>query len=174
MQSRRDLLKAVSTGLTGAALATGAGLSPSTVRAASLRAFATMGGGDAPWCLIAPLSKGSNVGKGWRIGALSPLEAGASVLTLHHPTRGTARVHLCARRGLGQGLTHTHLLDLILMDGGAGDLRTQEGLARVVTGIGKRIAKNELGAVDEETLDAMSRMLTHKERMAIFGPENLL
>jgi hypothetical protein len=174
MQSRRDLLKAVSTGLTGAALATGAGLSPATVRASSLRAFATMGGGEAPWCLVSPLTMGSNVGKGWRIQNLSALEAGASILTLQHPTRGTARVHLCARRGGGHGLTHTQLLDLILMDGGTGELRTQEGLARVVTGIGKRIAKNELGAVDEETIDAMSRMLTHKERMAIFGPENLL
>jgi len=174
MQSRRDLLKAVSTGITGAALATSAGLSPSIVRAASLRAFATLGGGDSPWCLIAPLTKGSNVGKGWRIKDLSALQAGASILTLQHPSRGTARIHICARRGGGHGLTHTHLLDLILMDGGAGDLQTQEGLARVVTGIGKRIAKNELGAVDEETLDAMSRMLTHKERMAIFGPENLL
>ena len=41
-------------------------------------------------------------------------------------------------------------------------------------GIAKRIAKNELGAVEDGTLDAMTRMLTHTERMALYGPENIL
>jgi len=60
------------------------------------------------------------------------------------------------------------------MDGGDGQRPTTESLARVVTGIAKRIAKNELGTVDGATLDAMARMLTHEERKAFYGPENLL
>jgi hypothetical protein len=49
------------------------------------------------------------------------------------------------------------------MDGGDGAEPTHEGLARVVIGIAKCIVKNELGAVDESTLDVMARMLTHEE-----------
>ena len=174
MQSRRDLLKAVSTGIAGAAVVTTAGVSANKARAASLRAFAEGSGSDAPWCLLAPLRQGSSIGKGWKLSKLSPVQSGASVLTLDHSIHGTARVHICGRSGGDTGLTHSHLLDLRLMDGGDGEQRTPESLARVVTGIAKRIAKNELGAVDESTLDAMSRMLTHEERKALFGPENLL
>jgi hypothetical protein len=174
MQSRRDILKAVGTGVAGAAVVTTAGVSATKARAASLKAFAEGGGSGAPWCLLSPLRKGASVGKGWRLDNLSEVRAGASVLSLVHPQRGTARVHLCARHDGETGLTHSHLLDLRLMDGGDGAEPTHEGLARVVTGIAKRIAKNELGAVDESTLDAMARMLTHEERKALFGPENLL
>jgi hypothetical protein len=60
------------------------------------------------------------------------------------------------------------------MDGGNGDKRTQENLGRVILGIAKRISTNELGSVDEVTIDAMSKMLTHDERMALYGPENLI
>ena len=49
-----------------------------------------------------------------------------------------------------------------------------ENLARVITGIAKRIGKNEVCAVDDGMLDAMTSMLTHEERMALYGPENLL
>ena len=59
-------------------------------------------------------------------------------------THGTARVHICARGGQGAGLTHSHLLDFVLMDGGDGDKRTQENLGRVIMGLAKRVAKNEL------------------------------
>ena len=72
------------------------------------------------------------------------------------------------------GITHSHLLDFVLMDGGNGDKRTQENLGRIIVGIAQRVSKNELGVVDADTIDAMSRMLTHEERMALYGPENLI
>jgi hypothetical protein len=59
------------------------------------------------------------------------------------------------------------------MDGGDGDKRTDESLGRVIRTLAKRIARNELGAVDKQTLHDMARMLTHKERLLLFGPENL-
>ena len=124
--------------------------------------------------LLNPLKLGSSVGKGWSIRKLTAVRSGSSVLTLSHGVHGEARIHICARSGAGNGLSQTLLLDFVLMDGGDGNLRTNEGLARVVKGIANRVAKNEVCAVDSSTLDAMSRMLTHDERKAIFGPENIL
>jgi hypothetical protein len=170
MQSRRDLLKAFGT----TAVASASGLGAFRAHAASLKAFATGVSAEAPWCLMAPLTKGESLGKGWRLANLSAVKSGAAIMTLNHPSQGQARIHICALAGPSRGLTHTHLLDLVLMDGANGERRTQEGLARVVKGISNRIAKNELCAVDETTIDSMSRMLSHDQRRALFGPENLL
>ena len=168
MQSRRDILKAF--GTTFAASAT-LGFS---AQAKSLHAFVAGKGSAAPWALLAPLSKGSSVGKGWQIANLTAVRGGASVLSLRHARYGEARVHICALNGPAQGLSHTRLLDFVLMDGGNGNLRTNEGLARVVAGIAQKVAQNEVCALDIASLDALSGMLTHNERVAVFGPENLL
>lgn len=175
MQTRRDLLKAMGGTVAGATLVTGAaGVASPAARASMLRTFAAGGSAEPPWCLIGPVSKGMSLGKGWSVSDLSPVRKGASVLTLSHLAHGEARVHICARKGANAGLTHSHLLDIVLMDGGNGNKRTQENLGRVIQGIAQRISKNEIGAVDEQTIDAMSRMLTHEERMALYGPENLI
>ena len=168
MQSRRDILKAF-----GTTLAASATLSLSA-QARSLKAFVSGTTSDAPWALLSPLKLGASVGKGWSIRKLSTVKGGAAVMTLSHGVHGEARIHICAHRGKGQGLSQTRLLDFVLMDGGDGNLRTNEGLARVVKGIADRVAKNEVCAVDNSILDAMSGMLTHDERMALFGPENIL
>ena len=169
MQSRRDILKAF--GTTVVASATGFSFA---AQAATLRAFADGSNADAPWSLLAPLELGMSVGKGWNIQQLAPVVNGASIMTLSHAVHGSARVHICARGAASHGLTHTQFLDLVLMDGGNGNRRTMENLARVITGIAKRIGKNEVCAVDDGMLDAMTSMLTHEERMALYGPENLL
>ncbi len=175
MQTRRELLKTLGTTVAGASVVSGAGLVASpAARASMLRTFASGGQGDAPWCLMHPVECGMRVGKGWSISDLSPVKDGAAVLTLTHAAHGRARVHICSRKGQNAGITHSHLLDFVLMDGGNGDKRTQENLGRIIIGIAQRVAKNELGVVDADTIDAMSRMLTHEERMALYGPENLI
>ena len=175
MQSRRDLLKAMGTTVAGATFVTSATVATSsTARASMLRVLASGGSGEAPWCLIDPIRKGTCVGKGWSVSGLSGVNEGACVLSLSHLSHGAARVHICARGGQASGLTHTNILDFVLMDGGDGDKRTQENLGRVIMSIAKRVSKNELEALDADALDAMSRMLTHDERMALFGPENLI
>ena len=175
MQSRRDLLKAMGTTVAGATFVTSTTVvSSSTARASMLKLLASGGSGEAPWCLLDPIAKGTCVGKGWAVSGLTGVTEGACVLSLDHIAHGTARVHICARGGSGSGLTHTNILDFVLMDGGDGDKRTQENLGRVIMGIAKRVSKNELEALDDEAMDAMSRMLTHEERMALFGPENLI
>jgi hypothetical protein len=166
MQSRRDILKAL--GTTAAASATGYAGSKF-----ALQSFIS-GSGDAPIALLAPLTIGASVGGGWSIADLGPVKDGASVLTLTSPVAGEARVHICARNGAATGLAKTNLLDLVLMDGGNGNDPTRESLARVVTGIARRIAKNELDIESEENLDEIAKMMSHDERMAILGPENLI
>lgn len=174
MQSRRDLLKKLGAGVAGAAVVTTSTLSVKEAQAASLRAFAEGGSSDAPWPLLAPLEPGKSVGQGWTATELSPVRSGASILTLTHRDGHAARVHICARRGPATGVARTHLLDLVLMDGGDGDKRTDEGLGRVLRTMAKRVSKTELAAIDSTTLDSMARMLTHTERLALYGPERLL
>jgi len=174
MQSRRDMLKKLGLTVAGAAVATGATLATKEAQAASLRAFAEGGSGAAPWPLLTPVAPGKPAGRGWTATHLSAVRDGASILTLTHNTGATARVHICARRGPATGVARTNLLDLVLMDGGDGDKATEEGLGRVIRTMAKRVARNELGAIDNQTLDNMARMLTHNERLALYGPENLL
>ena len=174
MPSRRDLLKVLGTSVASTAVVGAAHLKPEQTRLAILQLIASGGFGASPWCLLAPLSAGDSLGKGWSMHALGPVEGGAAVLQLKNRDGRIARIHICARQGSSAGLTHTHLLDLVLMDGGDGSKQTDERLARVISGLAKRMARNELAAIDPQTLDAMSRMLTHEQRMAVYGPETLI
>ncbi len=129
--------------------------------------------GDAPWWLLAPLAVGDSVGLGWRIGALSAVQHGAAVLELIHGFRGQiARVHICAHLGEPRGVVHTQAFDLILMDGGDGDRRTDEKMGRVLKTLARRMQKNEreLG-IDRATVRSM---LTHVERVERYGAEALV
>jgi hypothetical protein len=173
MRSRREILKQFSTVVAGSAVLAGSAASTKAARAASMRAFASGGTSSAPWGLLAPIAPGHAVGRGWKVTDLSAVRAGASILTLTHRDGRTGRIHICAQQGKSAGVARTHLLDLVLMDGGDGDKRTDESLGRVIRSLAKRIARNELGTVDRATLEDMARMLPHTERMALFGPENL-
>ena len=173
MRSRRELLKQVGAGVAGSAVLVGTAARSKAARASCLRAFASGGSSSAPWALLTPLSPDKPVGRGWSLTDLSPVRRGASVLTLTHRDGAEARVHICARLDHATGIANTHLLDLVLMDGGNGAKATDESLGRVIRTLAKRIARNELKTVDSSLLSDMSRMLTHQERMALFGPENL-
>lgn len=171
MQSRRNLLKFLALGTAVAAVgtstkaqATKPGMTP-TAPEPSLPAS-----GPAPWWLIDPLREGSTVGKGWTVVSLSRVEYGAAVLTLTKGT-DTARIHLCLHEGTPKGLSHTAMFDLILMDGGNGDRRTPESLARVIRDLSARIRANEVRA--EGDWNQMAKLMTHGERQVAFGPENL-
>ena len=117
MHSRRDLLKTLGAGALGAATLTATGLASRRARADTLKSFASGSRSGAPWCLFSPLKPGASVGKGWKVDSLSPVRDGASILALTHKTQGTARIHICMRQGKATGLAHSHLLDLVLMDG---------------------------------------------------------
>ncbi|MCB9778818.1 MAG: hypothetical protein H6742_09665 [Alphaproteobacteria bacterium] len=178
MESRRKILKKI--GLTTAA----AGLAVSA--AASARASAAplaaepgapegqtpdAVAGTGPWWLLAPLKRGSHLGGGWFLAHLGAVRDGASVITLQHAEHGVARAHLCMRDGQPRGLAHTAMLDLVLMDGGQGDKATEESLGRVLLGLARVVADNELHA--DGDLRELARMQPHEQRVAAYGPENL-
>ena len=172
MQSRRHLLKNLGIGAAAAAAGAGTVKVAQAAHAGTLEAFASGGATRvAPWWLLAPLGKGSAVGRGWVVESLSPVERGAAVLQLAHHGGEIARVHVCAHSGAPRGLASTVLFDLVLMDGGQGDLRTPEGLGRALLGVAARIRRNEV--LGESDLDSVARMLTHGERKELFGPESL-
>jgi len=127
--------------------------------------------GVAPWWLIAPLAAGSPLAFGWYIGGLGEVTRGASVLTLKHSSGREARLHLCGYDSAPRGIAQTGMIDLVLMDGGFGDVNTDEDVGRIVLGIAKNIANNELDP--KHDLYPLAKMLSHEERKALYGPETL-
>jgi hypothetical protein len=102
--------------------------------------------GPPPWELVRPLRPGSAVGHGWRVAELSDVADGSCVLTLRNRRGRTQRVHLCRNDGHPQGLVYTRHVDLVVMNGGQGELPTEEGLAQAVAKVAHVLARNEGGA----------------------------
>jgi hypothetical protein len=118
----------------------------------------------SPWELVRPLREGSEVGHGWRVAGLSGVVNGACVLTLRNGRGREYRVHLCANDGRPQGLVYTQGVDLVVMNGGAGDLPTEEGLAQAVAELAHVVAANEAGRAE-----VMGALLPQAERVQRFA-----
>ena len=115
----------------------------------------------APWELLAPLTAGAALGHGWQVAALSGVEAGSCVLTLQHASGRTQRVHVCRHDGRPAGVVYTDTLDLLVMNDGAGETPTDEGLAQAVATVAHAVARNA-GAAPAE-------LLAHAERLERFA-----
>lgn len=119
-----------------------------------------------PWELLKPLAKGAKVVHGWRVSELSPVVDGSFVVTLENERGRAHRVHVCRNDGRPAGLVYTQHLDLVVMNGGRGDLPTEEGLAQAVAEVAHVLAANEgkwRGA------PMMTALLPQAERMKKFG-----
>lgn len=116
----------------------------------------------APWDLLRPLSKGAPVAHGWRLADLTGPVGGACVLTLENQIGRIQRVHLCRNDGRPQGLVYTGKLDLVVMNGGQGDLGTEEGFAQAVAAVSHVLAANESSIANAHVMDAL---LPHAERL---------
>jgi hypothetical protein len=170
MESRRDLLKTLAAGAAVAAVPTAiVAVESHEDERHVVRTPAT---GSGPWWLLAPLEPGFKLAAGWFVGALSPVVQGAAILTLVHESGRTERVHVCALHGSGRGVAQTALLDLVMMDGRTGGETTDEELGRVVLGLAKLIADNEL--LPNGDLRSLAWLKDHDERVDEFGPEALL
>ncbi len=97
----------------------------------------------APWDLIKPLAAGSAVSEGWRVQTMTGVVHGSSVLTLENERGRAHRVHICRNSGAPSGLVYTDNVDLVVMNGGRGDLPTEEGFGQAVAEIAHAIAANE-------------------------------
>lgn len=181
MDTRRKLLKKIGLGTAAAGLAVSGHKAlragePQQAQAAAdpsppPQVESTAEAGSGPWWLLAPLKRGSHLGHGWHLAHLGAVQRGASVLTLQSREGQVARVHLCQHQGAPKGLAHTELLDMVLMDGGKGDLETPESLGRVLLGLAGVMRDNELK--HQGDLAELGRMLSHDERVEAFGPESL-
>jgi hypothetical protein len=118
-----------------------------------------------PWDLVSPFVAGAVVAHGWRLVDLSPVRDGACVVTLENERGRAARVHLCHNDGTPQGIVYTRRVDLVVMNGGQGDLPTEEGLAQAVATLAHRVAANE--ATMSESFFAA--LLPHAERVQRFA-----
>jgi hypothetical protein len=118
-----------------------------------------------PWELLRPLKMGSHVARGWRVAGFTGLVDGVCVLTLQNGRGRTHRVHICRNDGTPQGFVYTKQLDLVVMNGGAGDLPTEEGFAHAVAKIAHVLASNE------QTQRVVAELLPQQERVRRFsGP----
>jgi len=119
---------------------------------------------EQPWELLRPLSLGSAVAHGWHVSALSGSANGSCVLTLQNDRGRSHRVHICRNDGNPQGLVFTKEFDLVVMNGGAGDLPTEEGFAQAVGQVAHVLAGNERsgGAI-------ATSLLAHNERLERFS-----
>jgi len=122
-----------------------------------------------PWEMLRPLAQGAPLANGWRIADLSAIEHGSCVLTLENERGRAHRIHLCRNDGRPQGLVYTAGVDLVVMNGGQGDLPTEEGLAQAVAAVAHALAANEAGHT--KTLTAL---LPQSERAQLFASSAVL
>jgi hypothetical protein len=120
----------------------------------------------APWELMRPLAMGSLVANGWRVAALTGVANGSCVLTLQNERGRAHRVHLCRNDGRPQGLVYTKRFDLVVMNGGQGDLPTDEGFAHAVVAAAHVLAANEGDRRHGSVIDAL---LPHAQRVERFA-----
>ncbi len=122
-----------------------------------------------PWDLLHPLAVGSMVAHGWRVADLSSPESGACVLTLQNQRGRAYRVHVCRNDGRPQGLVYTNGLDLVVMNGGRGDMPTEEGFAQAVAEVSHVLAANE-SSWRRQPVSAT--LLPHTERIRRFRTDS--
>ena len=119
-----------------------------------------------PWELVRPLVMGSAVAHGWRVAGLTGAVDGSCVLTLQNARGRAHRVHLCRNDGRPRGLVYTKRLDLVVMNGGAADLPTEESFAQAVAEVAHVLAANE-GARQHESV--VAALLPHAQRVERFA-----
>lgn len=122
---------------------------------------AATGSAPGPWELLSPLTAGAAVGAGWRITELSAVTHGSCVMTLENSRGRSHRVHLCGNAGEPQGLVFTNRLDLVVMNGGQGDMPTDEGFAQAVAEVAHVLASNET-----RQPEVVAALLPHGERIS--------
>jgi hypothetical protein len=111
---------------------------------------------------------GSLVANGWRVAGLTGVVDGSCVLTLQNERGRSHRVHLCSNDGQPKGLVYTKRVDLVVMNGGEGDLPTDESFGQAVAEVAHVLAANESDRRHEAIVTAL---LPQAERVRLFaGP----
>ena len=77
----------------------------------------------------------------------------------------TGKLAVTRKDGSPQGIIYTRQLDLVVMNGGQGDLPTEEGLAQAVAALAHVVAANDAKTPDR----FFSDLLPHTERLHRFA-----
>lgn len=162
MQSRREMLCAFGYTTAGVLLPT------ATATAGVFRNHV----GPAPWWLLEPLGRTSDIEQGWKVHDLEEIKAGASVLTIERASQ-LLRVHICLHDGQPKGIASSDLFDLIVMDHGQGVRTVPPHLASALFALGDIMRENEWIDVPDHQRNGIKRMMTHSERVTTFGARNL-
>lgn len=154
-----------------AALSTGDAPAPATDATSTPSTAGTLAGAPSaapaapPWELLQPLAPGAALGAGWTLAGLSPVNDGSCIVTLQSARGRSHRVHVCRNDGRPQGIVYTDRFDLVVMNGGQGDLPTDERLAQAVGALAHVLAANERAA----GTDVLASLLPHAERLDRFA-----
>lgn len=167
MKTRRELLKKL--GFSAVASATG------VFSVSKLNAFLNKGSDSkAPWWLFDETQAFTK--ENWSVANLSEIDRGASVLTLESSAGDQARVHICAHNGNPKGVAHSAFLDFVLMDGGNGNLQTDEGVGCKILTLARQVLIKELQMTDielEKANEALALLETHELRLDRYKEEGL-
>lgn len=120
----------------------------------------------APWDLLRPMGPGSAVKSGWHLADLGQIKSGSFVVTLRNESGRSQRVHVCRNDGSPAGLVFSDRFDMVVMNGGQGDLPTDEGLAQAIAEIAHVLAANE---GNRRHAPVLAALLPHQERIELFG-----
>ncbi|HSP99818.1 MAG TPA: twin-arginine translocation signal domain-containing protein [Candidatus Dormibacteraeota bacterium] len=118
---------------------------------------------EAPWELLRPLAMGSVVAHGWRVAGFTGAVDGTCVLTLENERGRAHRIHLCRNAGNPQGIVYTDSVDLLVMNGGQGDLATDETFAQAVAEVAHVLSANE-----RRQATVVASLMPHDERLRRF------
>ena len=145
----------------GSALPPGRGANRTVVDAAQPETASA----QAPWEILAPLTMGAAVAHGWRVAGLTGAVDGTCVLTLENARGRSHRIHMCRNAGRPQGVVYTEQFDLVVMNGGQGDLPTDEGFAQAVAQVAHVLSANE----NRRGAAVVASLMPHEERLRRFA-----
>ena len=128
---------------------------------------------QVPWELLRPLTLGATVADGWHVAGFTGADGGSCVLTLANERGRSHRVHLCRNDGRPQGLVFTRQFDLVVMNGGQGDLPTDESFARAVAAVAHVLAANEADRRHEPVVTALLSARRARPALRRRGPAAL-
>jgi hypothetical protein len=115
---------------------------------------------------LSPLAAGSVVANDWSAAGLTGAADGSCVLTLKNQRGREHRVHICRNDGSPAGLIYTDRFDLVVMNGGRGDLPTEEGLAQAVAEVARVLAQHERSP---QAAAVLANLMPQAERVSQFS-----
>lgn len=112
-----------------------------------------------PWELLKPLAIGASLGHGWKVTGMTGAVHGSCVVTVENESGRQNRIHVCRNSGDPSGLVYTGKFDLVVMNGGRGDLPTEESFGQAVAQLAHVLAANETGS------PVVASLMPHTERL---------